>query len=179
MFEQCLKLLNTFSFCFKDMFMFSIWQCHEITGTIVIANTIQVMYYPPGRQRLFIDHFPYKEMFPYIAFIGSRMSGFTNQDITIFCRSAAFPAWILFSQVAWLKDRRTALNTSFRCAAHHIDFTVRAKFSLAMFTIRIVDRFRPARETQASCFTRSTSNNEFPAVAAGDCGHIDSVSQYR
>lgn len=95
--KQCFKFLNTPSLSLKYKIMFLARQCHQVIYSVIILNTIKVMYNPALGQIFPVCFFPNKNVLwnIYPMYV-SRMPWTINPNIShlTFC-FASLPIWVL------------------------------------------------------------------------------------
>lgn len=97
--KQRLKFLNSLGFGFKDKPMLHCGEGNKIAGSIVIFNSIKMMYNPILGQRLFVRFLPYYYVFQHITSCSSTGVGWlANSNIPITSiKFSTFPVASIFS----------------------------------------------------------------------------------
>ena len=90
--KGCFQFLDSLFFSREDMVMPNTSQGHQVFRSVVIFDSIQMMYYPAIRQSFVVCHFPIKNMFAHIAsFFSPRMFRLINIDIALLVGAASLP----------------------------------------------------------------------------------------
>ena len=80
--KQGFQFLNTLCFLCEDKAMFTRRQAHQILRTVIIFDTVQMVYNPTFWQRLIVELFPNIYVLKHIAFFASTgIEGFPQKDI--------------------------------------------------------------------------------------------------
>ena len=119
-FKQSLKFLDAFSLRLKDKVVFLAWQAHQISRSIIIPDSVQMMNMPSLWQKLIVYLFPNEQMFCYVSLKSLWVSRAIYKNISIVRIPPPLPLRMILPRILLVKFSQCATPASLRPAIYFL-----------------------------------------------------------
>lgn len=163
--KQCFKFSDTLSFSNEYSIVSQCRQSHQIAGSIVIFNSVQMMNNPTIRQWFAISLLPNKDMFHYIPFSICPMVLWSPYFyVTVIGYPTAFPKWAFVStKVGYLASATMTTDSvmltkffpTILAITRMFIYPSFYSFSMSLLFIRLLHKYIMAHLTQMGKIDRN------------------------